>query len=201
MPGSGHSTNPFIGSITDISGSFSGQSTHTRTHAQIGILLPLGIPIPPRPDPTQTSVLQTDPGYKGTDTYRQVKIDSGKQWQHVSAYQVPDTWYTIKKLPYITSVRSNISIIVVHVSSPRLVYNPAQYQVTLPTYQVTRATYQKTLPHYQVILPTTVPSNPTIGYFFPSFSRTRLLSSFWTSRGHRCRPFFPPVFASNFYRA
>ena len=28
-----------------------------------------------------------------------------------------------------------------------------------------------------------------------------LLSNFWTSRGHRCRPFFPPVVAFNFYRA
>ena len=28
-----------------------------------------------------------------------------------------------------------------------------------------------------------------------SFLRTLLLSSFWTSRGHRCRPFFPPVLA------
>ena len=30
---------------------------------------------------------------------------------------------------------------------------------------------------------------------------TLLLYSFWTSRGHRCRPFFPPVLAFNFYRA
>ena len=30
---------------------------------------------------------------------------------------------------------------------------------------------------------------------------TLLLSSFWTSRGHRCRPFSPPVLAFNFYRA
>ena len=30
---------------------------------------------------------------------------------------------------------------------------------------------------------------------------TLLLSSFWTGRGHRCRPFSPPVFAFNFYRA
>ena len=30
---------------------------------------------------------------------------------------------------------------------------------------------------------------------------THLLSSFWTSRGHRCRPFFPPVLAFNFCRA
>ena len=30
------------------------------------------------------------------------------------------------------------------------------------------------------------------------FCRTLLLSSFWTSRGHRCRPFFPPVLAFNF---
>ena len=30
---------------------------------------------------------------------------------------------------------------------------------------------------------------------------TLLLPSFWTSRGHRCHPFFPPVLAFNFYRA
>ena len=30
---------------------------------------------------------------------------------------------------------------------------------------------------------------------------TLLLSSFWTSRGHRCRPFCPPVLAFSFYRA
>ena len=33
------------------------------------------------------------------------------------------------------------------------------------------------------------------------FFLTLLLSSFWTSRGHRCRPFSPPVFAFDFYRA
>ena len=33
------------------------------------------------------------------------------------------------------------------------------------------------------------------------FVLTLLLSSFWTSRGHRCRPFFPPVLAFNSYRA
>ena len=33
------------------------------------------------------------------------------------------------------------------------------------------------------------------------FFVTLLLSSFWTSRGHRCRPFSPPVIAFNFYRA
>ena len=36
---------------------------------------------------------------------------------------------------------------------------------------------------------------------FLFFFLTLLLSSFWTSRGHRCRPFFPPVLAFNFYRA
>ena len=40
---------------------------------------------------------------------------------------------------------------------------------------------------------------PTLCHFF-SFL-TLLLSSFWTSRGHRCRPFSPPVLAFNFYRA
>ena len=33
------------------------------------------------------------------------------------------------------------------------------------------------------------------------FFFTLLLSSFWTSRGHRCRSFFPPVLAFFFYRA
>ena len=33
------------------------------------------------------------------------------------------------------------------------------------------------------------------------FFFTLLHSSFWTSRGHRCRPFSPPVLASKFYRA
>ena len=33
------------------------------------------------------------------------------------------------------------------------------------------------------------------------FSHTLLLSSFWTSRGHRCRPFSPPVLAFNSYPA
>ena len=39
----------------------------------------------------------------------------------------------------------------------------------------------------------------TVVVFF--FFLTLLLSSFWTSRGHRCRPFSPPVLAFNFYRA
>ena len=30
------------------------------------------------------------------------------------------------------------------------------------------------------------------------FFRTLLFSSFWTSRGHRCRPFSPPVLVFNF---
>ena len=33
------------------------------------------------------------------------------------------------------------------------------------------------------------------------FFHTHLLSNFWTSHGHRCRPFSPPVLAFNFYRA
>ena len=33
------------------------------------------------------------------------------------------------------------------------------------------------------------------------FLFTLVLCSFWTSRGHRCRPFFPPVLVLNFYRA
>ena len=38
-------------------------------------------------------------------------------------------------------------------------------------------------------------------FFFFFFFCTLSLSSFWTSRGHRCRPFSPPVLAFNFYRA
>ena len=33
------------------------------------------------------------------------------------------------------------------------------------------------------------------------FNLTLQVSSFWTSRGRRCRPFSPPVLAFNFYRA
>ena len=36
---------------------------------------------------------------------------------------------------------------------------------------------------------------------FLFFIHSHLLSSFGTSRGHRCRPFFHPVFAFNFYSA
>ena len=47
------------------------------------------------------------------------------------------------------------------------------------------------------------PSNPIV--FMISdiyiYIHTFLLSSFWTSRGHRCRSFFPPVLVFNFYRA
>ena len=37
--------------------------------------------------------------------------------------------------------------------------------------------------------------------FFFFFFSTLSLSSFWTSRGHRCHPFSSPVLAFNFYRA
>ena len=36
------------------------------------------------------------------------------------------------------------------------------------------------------------------GSIFFFFFRTLILSSFWTSRGHRCRPFSPPVLAFSF---
>ena len=39
----------------------------------------------------------------------------------------------------------------------------------------------------------------TFPYYF-SFC-TLSLSSFWTSRGHKCHPFSSPVLAFNFYRA
>ena len=41
----------------------------------------------------------------------------------------------------------------------------------------------------------------SVVFCFLFFFRTSLPSSFWTSRGHRCRPFSPPVLAFNFYRA
>ena len=44
------------------------------------------------------------------------------------------------------------------------------------------------------------PTSPEVFFFFLFFAHF-LLSSFWTSRGHRCRPFSPPVLAFNFYRA
>ena len=37
--------------------------------------------------------------------------------------------------------------------------------------------------------------------FFGGGFHTHVLSSFGTSRGHRCRPLFPPALAFNFYRA
>ena len=41
----------------------------------------------------------------------------------------------------------------------------------------------------------------TFFFFFFFFFSTLSLSSFWTSRGHRCHPFSSPVLAFNFYRA
>ena len=38
-------------------------------------------------------------------------------------------------------------------------------------------------------------------YIYIYFFFTLLLSSFWTSHGHRCRPFSPPVLAFRFHRA
>ena len=40
-----------------------------------------------------------------------------------------------------------------------------------------------------------------VPFLFFFFFLTLLLSSFWTSRVHRCRPFSPPVLAITFYRA
>ena len=42
---------------------------------------------------------------------------------------------------------------------------------------------------------------PTHTLFFFFFFCTLSLSSFWTSRGHRCRPFSSPVLAFNFFIA
>ena len=44
-------------------------------------------------------------------------------------------------------------------------------------------------------------SAPTLFFLFFFFFSTLSLSSFWTSRGHRCHPFSSPVLAFNFYRA
>ena len=38
-----------------------------------------------------------------------------------------------------------------------------------------------------------------LSFLFIFLFHIHLLSSFWTSRGHRCRPVFPPVVAVNFY--
>ena len=46
-----------------------------------------------------------------------------------------------------------------------------------------------------------VPSFRVVGCVYFFFCTLLVLSTFWTSRGHRCRPFFPPVLAFNFYRA
>ena len=40
--------------------------------------------------------------------------------------------------------------------------------------------------------------DPSCSLFFLFFFHTHLLSSFWTSRGHRCRPFFPRFLTSIF---
>ena len=50
-----------------------------------------------------------------------------------------------------------------------------------------------------VVLTLTRVIKSVLFFFFLFF--TTLLSSFWTSRGCRCRPFSPPVLAFNFYRA
>ena len=44
-------------------------------------------------------------------------------------------------------------------------------------------------------------AQPRSSFFFLFFSLKLLLSSFWTSCGHRCRPFSPPVLAFNFFIA
>ena len=51
----------------------------------------------------------------------------------------------------------------------------------------------------ECVLAATAASRNVIPSLF--FVATLLLFSFWTSRGHRCRPFFSPVLAFNFYRA
>ena len=49
---------------------------------------------------------------------------------------------------------------------------------------------------------TRVGSSAGCGHTYIYFFLTLVLSSFWTSRGHRCRPFSPPILlAFNFYRA
>ena len=43
--------------------------------------------------------------------------------------------------------------------------------------------------------------NTAVHHFYFHFLHTQLFSSFLTSRGHKCRPFSPPVLAFNFHRA
>ena len=62
---------------------------------------------------------------------------------------------------------------------------------------VTGAFSVSTLGITTVTVSVSVTCTVTVTFFF----RTLLFSSFWTSRGHRCRPFPPPVLAFNFYRA
>ena len=44
------------------------------------------------------------------------------------------------------------------------------------------------------------PGNRVIYFYYYFFFSTLSLSSFWTSRGHRCHPFSSPVLAFNFCR-
>ena len=52
-----------------------------------------------------------------------------------------------------------------------------------------------------LIIKSVVTGQASIFYFLLFFFFTLVLSIFWTSRGHRCRPFSPPVHVFNFYRA
>ena len=62
-----------------------------------------------------------------------------------------------------------------------------------------RAAERSTYPGGFVLVRTNlfVPDYQTFFFFFAPF----YFPAFWTSRGHRCRPFFPPVVAFNFFRA
>ena len=61
--------------------------------------------------------------------------------------------------------------------------------------------FQKSNAYHPIILCRTGSRQLYIFFFFFFFFSTLSLSSFWTSRGHRCDPFSSPVLAFNFYRA
>ena len=54
---------------------------------------------------------------------------------------------------------------------------------------------------FTAYLPTDIYLVPTYFILILFFFSTLSLSSFWTSRGHRCHPFSSPILAFNFYRA
>ena len=66
------------------------------------------------------------------------------------------------------------------------------YSLAASTYSLGASTYRGTTIDWDTC---------TYMYCLFRFFLTLLLSSLWTSRGNRCRPFSPLVIAFNFYRA